>query len=70
MRILAAAVPESGWPAEFPRIRRATGARIAAFELLSRRVGLYPSDSALCVVGPNLNIDFKLCLDLGLQLFD
>jgi hypothetical protein len=31
---------------------------------------VYPSDSALCVVGLNLNIDIKLCLDLGLQLFD
>ena len=32
--ILAAAVPESGWPAEFSRIRRSTGARIAAVEVL------------------------------------
>jgi hypothetical protein len=30
--ILTATVPESGWPAEFPRNRRSTGARIAADE--------------------------------------
>jgi len=39
---LAAAIPESGWPAEFLRNRRSTGARVAAVEVLEddQRVGV------------------------------